>query len=167
MEITVNFGGFYGSLHEGRIDSIVEQGIGNYDEHLDYKLIHKTYSKKFVDFLNDELDTKIVFEELHSPREYNFHTDVIYANCGNSDALKILRYTLENYRDELKERIEDKTTSKSGYIAFYSYIDMLKRDNRDMLITSCLDVIIDNSEDEWEQYYDFHCVYDDVSSVAV
>lgn len=176
MEIRINFGGFYGSLHEERIDDIAtqmsldhdgEESMDDFRMDLNYLDMNKTYSKNFVDFLNDELDTELEFKELHSPREYNFSTDVIYAECSDSDALKILSYTLEYCRDELKELIEDKTTSKSGYIAFYTYLDVLKRENRDILIQSCLDAIINDSEDEWEQYYDFHCVYDDVSSVAI
>lgn len=58
----------------------------------------------------------------------------------------------------LHGHIECITTSKSGYIAFYNY-DQVINDN-EMLMRSMLQVYSDLNNDEFYYYYDRHCVYE-------
>lgn len=170
VQLEIDFGGFYGSVHEGKVDReaefyIEEDGI-EWDE-LNYRNSHIQYSKDYVDFLNEELNTSMKFVELWSPREYNFTTDKIMVDASKKDCINILHYTLEWYKEELIEAIQDATTRVDGYIPFYSYSDMFMSENRDKLMAICFRVLCRELEDEWEQYYDLNYVYEHISEALL
>ena len=61
-----------------------------YDFH-DWPSVMNDYAKQWLDMLNADLGTSLSFMELNSPREYNFKTDVIFADIPDDDILLIKR----------------------------------------------------------------------------
>lgn len=170
VQLEIDFGGFYGSLHEDKVDSEVNHHIEDYDmewDELNYRGAYIQYSKDYVDFLNYELETNMKFAELCSPREYNFSTDKIIVDASKMDCVKILHYTLEYYRDDLVEALEDATTGHDGYIPFYKYSDMFKTENRDKLMEICFRVLCRELDGEWDSYYDLNVVFEHISEALL
>ena len=90
------------------------------------------------DFVNLKLD---------SPREYNFETDVILCEVdkGKIQSLTNILLNSSEYKEDFIKHIEDITTSKSGYIPFYSFEDIMNNRN-DMLYTQTFNFLINNTE---------------------
>ena len=90
------------------------------------------------DFVNLKLD---------SPREYNFETDVILCEVdkGKIQSLTNIFLNSSEYKKDFIKHIEDITTSKSGYIPFYSFEDIMNNKN-DMLYTQAFNFLINNTE---------------------
>ena len=147
IETTVNFGGFYNSIHSDIIDNYVEDLEYNWEE-VNYEATYKTYSENYIKALNDILNTNIIFKALNSPKFYNYSTDVINIELSKKDILKLFKYIKE---EELKQEvfniIKDSSTSKSGYVAFYEYKDFFKKDNLDILVECLFDIIVENLQD--------------------
>ena len=63
MEIYINFGGFYGNVYEGLLESIEDSLIDEEspeDQELDYTKVYDLYSKEIVNFFNEEFKTKFI-----------------------------------------------------------------------------------------------------------
>lgn len=128
----VPFSGFYYSLHSEIIDSLEESMFtdcgGNsgasssnladiFYSHVDYSHVYGEYAKHYVDELREKTGlTSIAFEELTSPREYNFQTDRIFAEISRSDLAKMLKAVRGK---RLNKKIKDLYTTRSGFISFY------------------------------------------------
>ena len=157
----IRFDGYYDSFLSGLVDSQeeyysqeLEKG-GKSDEYgysldewgcllhegngVNYKAIYNKINSNIVGLVNDYLGTKMKYKGMTSPKEYNFSTDILDVTITNQDALQIFKYIKEN---NLKQRILDAikydTTSRSGYMPFYSYDDMFLSKNRDMLMACIL-----------------------------
>lgn len=164
LQVSLNFGGFYGSIHDSNVDGMLESYFDYEDFNSDtvnYRLIYIEYLKKYIEFLNSLMDTELKFMELVSPREYNFHTDIIEVLIHRSDILRVFDYIKENdLKSDVLERIKDATTSRPGYIPFFNYEDIFKKENRDKLLECIFDVICHDEENLFMDYYDFHNVYE-------
>jgi predicted transcriptional regulator len=171
MKTDIYFGGFYGSIHSYNIDSQIEQyNEPNEDEQQEneqllkfdsYKELLILYSKKYIDFLNELIGTDLQFIELYSPREYNFETDSITVDCSDRDLLKAIKYAKENdLKKDIFELIKEDTTARSGYIPFKSYSDLFMSDNRELLAREIFQVICENSDREFDSFYDLKCMYE-------
>ena len=120
------FPGFYNSL----IDADFE--IENYlhDENLDYDQIDFDFEKYknhvayySCDFIERELKDfgvlSILFENVYSPKYYNFETDSV--NCEITiDTVKINEYIYSNY-NEFVDYLHNRYKSCSGFISSYSH----------------------------------------------
>ena len=147
IETTVNFGGFYDSIHSDIIDTYVADMEYNWEE-VNYNDTYKIYSKIYIKTLNNILDTNIIFKALNSPKFYNYTTDKINVEISKKDILKLFKYIKEeDLKQEVFNIIKDASTSKDGYVAFYNYADFFKKDNLDILIECLFDVIVENLED--------------------
>lgn len=127
----------------------------------------KINAKHFVSFLNDELKTELVFNDLYMPKFYNFENDQIIVNYLKSD-LKILKQFIEDntLQQSLVDKIKDYTTSHDGYIAFYTKEQLIKND--DLVFQVIIETILENGlNDEYDFYFDRQCVYDDLSNECV
>ena len=148
IQTTVNFGGFYYSIHRDILDSELEC-LGYDDDVINFEATHNAYCKNYIKVLNNILDIDLIFKALNSPKFYNYSTDVINIELSKKDILKLFKYIKE---EELKQEvfniIKDSSTSKDGYIAFYNYADFFKKDNLDILIECLFDVIIENLQDD-------------------
>ena len=148
IKTTVNFGGFYYSIHRDILDSEIEC-LGYGDEVINFEATHKAYSKNYIKVLNNILDTNIIFKTLNSPKFYNYSTDFINVEISKKDILKLFKYVKnEELKQEVFKHIKDISTSKDGYVAFYNYKDFFKKENLDILIECLLDIIIENLQDD-------------------
>ena len=132
--ITIEFGGFYGSIHEDLIEGAAEMMCDDDNGELDQELYnnfgwinahHKycvAYLSQLEDFISDELEidaVKFVFIELHSPKFYNYSTDKIIATMSENDE-RLITDTLKEDEDFINY-LEERTASVSGFISFYSF----------------------------------------------
>ena len=145
---TLNFGGFYNSNHSYNIDNFIEDRELELND-IEYKNLLVGYCKEYVNKLNYELDTNIQFKELVSPKYYNFSTDILEVEVNNKDILLIkeflkaeYKYLNKDYKKELKELIKEYTTSRDGYIPFYSYGDFFKKENKSLLVECYIDLLL-------------------------
>ena len=127
----------------------------------------KINAKHFIDFLNDELKTALSFIDLYIPKYYNFEDDQIIVNYLKSDLKILKKFIAENsLQKALVDKIKDYTTSRSGYIAFYTKEQLTNND--DLVLQVMIETILENGlNDEYDFYFDRNCVYDDLSSECV
>jgi len=161
MQVSINFGGFYESWHDdiceratawavGAIDPDTGEidGEALYSKNIDWWSVHTEYAQRWLDLFNDETCARLEFVRVNSPRFYNFESDAIIAECSRSDLLALLKHTRWlGIRDNVRERMRDVTQSRSGYIAFYSYGDLFKSENRDIFAQGVCDAIIEHEND--------------------
>lgn len=125
----VPFAGFYYSVHDRHID-YCEDRLFEDDEtrssgellrmffnDTDHHEVHLKYAERFTEWLSHYLGVKFEFEEMKSPREYNFQTDRIFAKLSRADFCRLLRKVRGA---KLKEMAKEMFTSRSGFISFYS-----------------------------------------------
>ena len=127
----------------------------------------KINAKYFVDFLNEELKTELVFNDLYLPKYYNFDDDQIIVNYSNDD-LKLLRKFIaaNSLQKALVDKIKDYTTSCNGYIAFYTTEQLIK--NNDLVFRVMLETILENGlNDGYDFYFDCKCVHDALSTECI
>lgn len=167
ISVRIDFGGFYESIHDSRITGDIESNldyIANFLT-LDDSKVKKIYSNiNFNDIYNNYIVNycnslaNIILNEfgisfdfvnlkLDSPREYNFETDVILCEVdkGKIQSLTNIFLNSSEYKEDFIKHIEDITTSKSGYIPFYSSKDIMNNKN-DMLYTQAFNFLINNTE---------------------
>jgi hypothetical protein len=125
----VPFTGFYYSIHNDIIDGEEERLFHDVNgdpysnlleiffDHINYRNAYKEYAKLYVDVAKQitGLDS-LQFEEMTSPREYNFQTDRIFASLSRSDLVKMLKAVRG---EKLNKKIEEMYSSRSGFISFY------------------------------------------------
>jgi hypothetical protein len=124
MEIFIDFGGFYESIHSYRIGDRIEMDL---DWHPDFQCdeigsvnwreTFIDYSKEYVYRLNQELDLNLSFVDLHSPKYYNYTTDKIIAKVNEEDKKTLSRYI---YDSDFLEWANPRLTSRSGFHSFYN-----------------------------------------------
>lgn len=135
LSVKIPFSGFYESTHDSNIDRAIEQyfdreGDGgdhtpndfywSFDRH---RVIRNEYAKLYADsflyWFNSETGLKLdgVFEEMTSPREYNFETDRLFVSIPLKQ-LKALKAYVPN--DVLEKHIKRRCTSYDGFCSFYS-----------------------------------------------
>jgi len=179
MELNLRFGGFYYSVHSEIVDSIVESHIEDNDEttnkeefydSIDYQKTYldycKLYIKYFFDYIEEvegvvgrppsrKLTIKSKNIELWSPREYNFSTDLIVLKEVSKSSIKNLTTLFNRYLDdkEFREFIKDKTTSRSGYIPFYNYGEIIDKKDLGISLEFILEFLANDFKDEGDLYH--------------
>lgn len=129
MLTTIPFSGFYDSLHSGAVDQAIEQMFANdrgvpnkglisaLQSRCRYQQVYVNYAKFYVEaFANKFKITSLKFDELSSPREYNFTTDRIFAGISLEDARRIHS---ETSTAALAKLSHDEFTSRDGFASFY------------------------------------------------
>ncbi len=173
------FPGFYNTFFEpdetSEIEYINEQRmeknlpeIGYDDCEWNYEEYNQEISKSAVNAIEAKLNEigisiKILFQALHSPREYNFYSDTInvemkITKIGINDMRKYINNNKRAFSDYLKVRY----TSRSGFISSYSndydvWMGEYFRDleNHGHYLGAILDFILAN-----EEYSDYN-LYED------
>jgi len=139
---TIPFQGFYNSLYSYAIEGAIESSLDWYTE--DYELteaqrdtlangylekntsefyynVSKDYAESFI--YEIERDTGLTlnarFESMESPREYNFKTDRIFIELTEDSAVAFVNYILENHKDEFRNLIAQRFTSRDGFWSNY------------------------------------------------
>ena len=143
LESTIPFDGFYESFISADIDHQIGQQIEwdsdtfdlnedeqqiLWDNYLSvnrsyfYNQIAEDYTNFYIDALNERLEgftLKATYKFFTSPREYNFSTDRIFIEIEENHAIDFIKYIIKNYKKELEKKIEDRFTSRSGFISSY------------------------------------------------
>jgi|TARA_Y100000310_G_C20246041_1_gene606883 hypothetical protein len=145
IDTTIEFGGFYDSIHSSHIDMTTEnyfddtplQNDDNNFEYFNWSAIHQSYIESYVnklsDYITDNYQIDIDFKKvsLDSPTQYNFKTDVI--NCSvNKKKIELLNNKLI-IDDEFAKYLKDSTQSYDGYMSFYTYQQALN--NKDDILS--------------------------------
>ena len=145
IDTTIEFGGFYDSIHSSHIDMTTEnyfddtplQNDDNNFEYFNWSAIHQSYIESYVnklsDYITDNYQIDIDFKKvsLDSPKQYNFKTDVI--NCSvNKKKIELLNNKLI-IDDEFAKYLKDSTQSYDGYMSFYTYQQALN--NKDDILS--------------------------------
>lgn len=122
-EIQIPFQGFYYSIHDSNLDSVLDYLSEENDDlkermsdAVDWQRAQEYYAKKFTDVLGYEYGlNSLEFKELSSPKYYNYETDKIYASISCEDL-----ETIASMRNNPKflELCKEKYTSRSGFISF-------------------------------------------------
>ena len=129
------FNGFYNTLFENVIDNAVDDQIEYYNEqnntslnyddfNFNYNLIKNEISKDAVSKIEDKLneigiDCSIIYENLISPREYNFSNDSINIEINFKKFSQVIEILEQNY-DSFSKYIKEHYTSSDGFISSFS-----------------------------------------------
>ena len=131
IEIKMDFGGFYNSMHSDAIEELLTAYFNIDDEgdfkrevwdYIYFKNIEKKYSeiyfrmfKEWVHgFYDYELDAEFI--EVVSPASYNFETDSLLVKMSEDEAQRLITRFLYEFRDE----IENESSSRPGFASFYN-----------------------------------------------
>lgn len=82
----------------------------------DWRNVFEEYAKEYVKKLAEWIDVSLEYEELISPKEYNFMNDRIFAEISRSDFAKILGAVRGT---TLNNKVRQMFTSRSGFISHY------------------------------------------------
>ena len=193
--VKIPFSGFYNSIHDSIIDSVLEHETEYYasvdkanDIILDvlninhYNKIREELSKVFVEGINElfwyEYDIKLdlEFDSLKSPKFYNYSTDEIYCYIDN-DKINELVSLLDNENDFI-EVLKDKYQSRDGFIVFDSTLQAIDNKDYSLFFSDLLCKLIDFDKiDDNEYYHDKametvlnnlpECLYDELSKLEI
>jgi len=110
------------ALPEGKLKETIAEAFwkaANYqamNEHL-----AKAYAEEFISWLSDSLALDVAgeFEEMTSPRYYNFETDRIFAGISEGAIREVARRLHEEKPEALPETFRAMFTSRDGFISSY------------------------------------------------
>ena len=153
LESTIPFDGFYNSSISADIDHQIGQQIEwdcdlldlneseeeiLYNNYLSvnrsyfYNQIAEDYTNFYIDELNERLKgftLKATYKFFNSPREYNFETDRIFIEIEENHCIEFIEHIVKNYKKELEKKIQDRFTSRSGFISSYkNSLDLWTKD---------------------------------------
>ena len=153
LESTIPFDGFYESFISDDIDhqigqqiewdsdtfdlneseqEVIEDNYLSVNRSYFYNQIAEDYTNFYIDALNERLEgftLKATYKFFTSPREYNFSTDRIFIEIEENHAIDFIKYIIKNYKKELEKKIEDRFTSRDGFISYYkNSLDLWPKD---------------------------------------
>ena len=193
--VKIPFSGFYNSIHDGIIDSVLEYEAERYvdsdkanDIILDvlnvnhYDKIREVLSKVFVDGVNElflyeyDINLDLKFDSLKSPRFYNYSTDEIYCYVDN-DKINELVALLNNENDFI-EVLKDKYQSRDGFIVFDSTLQAIDNKDYSLFFSDLLCQLINFDKIDNNEYYHNkasetvlnnlpECLYDELSKLEI
>lgn len=128
---TIPFLGFYETVHDNAIDRAIEglfeddngdcnSGLINhfYSSYcIDSEKVRTEYAKDYVQAFAIATKLQLTFDELNSPKEYNFQSDRIFVDITPESVSKLFA-TVD--KEVLRQRIKEEYTSRSGFISYYS-----------------------------------------------
>ena len=172
LQANFNFGGFYNSNHDWVIDNYIDsfirdretdelpQNEGEIYDAIDYKGLRNFYCSELIKFMNSKLNIKLEYLELSSPAYYNFTTDKIVVKFEESDFINLKEYVNPCLREDINilitEMLKDWTTSRDGFIPYYSYSEI--KDNLEWQMEAVLTLFAQNclggEDDFWYEWYD-------------
>lgn len=118
------FPGFYDSMLDDLMYREMEQEMEEtgetYDQIMDRyssKIAIEAIAKEWVEVFSKETGIPMEFEELVSPREYNFTTDRLFVRIP-LDAIEKIASEMDDR--PLRETIRKNHSSRSGFVSFYA-----------------------------------------------
>lgn len=133
VKIELPFSGFYNSIHDSEIDRAIENGF-NYNYETDeekevpddiwgadvnWDAIRSDYCENFVEAFAKQFGLTLTFDEMTSPKEYNFKSDRLFCFVPREQINRIRR-EVENSDSSWKEYIKENFTDRSGFWSNYS-----------------------------------------------
>jgi len=115
------FEGFYGSDIVNFIDSEIEMFNEENDKEINFSKIYEEIAKIYVENFKQNLPSwvkSVKFNEIVSPRFYNFTNDIIYITV-EYDVNGVLNF-MENEKDSIQDTIKQYFTPYSGFSPSYS-----------------------------------------------
>lgn len=130
MLAVIPFSGFYNSLHDAELDHACEMMLSDdrgdqvHDklpmrlfDAVNWRAAHESYARQYALEWCDRFGIDgAEFDELNSPREYNFRTDRIFIRLPEPEVARI-HAAIE--RPILDEVTREMFTSRSGFISHY------------------------------------------------
>lgn len=186
MSATFNFSlpffeGFYESIYENSDTEYyaIREEIEYYDEEMNEKHEPEDFEFDYIQRRQDIIEafcnafyeitpswvTEVKFESLDSPKYYNFSTDRIFADVTFDDDWReqLLDFIKENY-EELKKRIKEDWSSRSGFISFmedsveYWVAEIKKDEPDDRYITALIQYYLEQKH-EWNDFRVRECLH--------
>jgi len=154
IEINIDFGGFYNSIHSDNIDWKIESEEWNFDTVL-WLETQKSYCESYIDRLNNKLDLELKYIGLDSPKYYNFTTDKIIAQIDRQFAVNKLLPML--YDKNFLNWANPLLKSRDGFRSFYDGIaDLIKKSmDNDTEFEILMGMVVD-----W--LIDDHCINEEI-----
>lgn len=127
------------------------------------------FAQSVIDFLNNNFNLSLSYDGLYIPKFYNYESDKINFSYNDND-FDLLLNAINDYElsNELEYNIKQVTTSCSGYVAYYNEQEL--KVDKDLYIRVILETLFNSDyiQNEYEQYYDYNCIYDKLEdSVSV
>ena len=149
-------------IYEFWYDGRYEMANDNYENvNIDTVKSRNIFAQSVINFINNNFNLSLIYDGLYIPKFYNYGGDKINFSYNNND-FDLLLNAIKDYElsSELEYRVQQYTTSCDGYIALYNE-DELKAD-KDLYISVILETLFnsDNIQNEYEQYYDYNCIYE-------
>ncbi|MAX51515.1 MAG: hypothetical protein CMH22_06005 [Methylophaga sp.] len=123
------FPGFYSTIFESYIAEeqyLEDEDLYSDNVEFDYKDYETRVAESCINSIwnylkLDGFSIDIDFEEVYNPREYNFENDAIYCTykVSDEDFNTLIEYCKTHISD-FKTFLEDKYSSHSGFISFFS-----------------------------------------------
>jgi len=147
IQTRLDFGGFYESIHASLIDDAIALRLDAQSRYelseeqenlIDQKALEREYCELYLENFqqylkeNHALEITLNFEELFSPKEYNFSTDAIDYKLSQQDAEKCFEFFKSFFaeNEDFQKYCQNLTTSRSGFWAFYELEDV--QENKDV-----------------------------------
>ena len=182
------FNGFYNTLFENILDNAADNAIEYYNEQNNTSLNYDNFNFDFITLQNEickdavlkveeklneiGINCTINFENLISPREYNFDNDSINIEINFKKFSRVIEILEQNY-DSFSKYIKDNYTSRDGFISNYSsyasdWMEDLREnaENETHKVGAVLDFILQEIEEYkpenlyfelCENYYEIDC----------
>lgn len=172
------FNGFYNTLFDDLIDNSTDNAIEYYNEQnntllyyddfdFNYNLIMSEICKDAVSKIEEKLNEigincSIIYENLISPKYYNFSNDSINIEINFKKFSQVIEILEQNF-DSFYQYIKEHYTSRDGFISSHSnyasdWIEDLKNDaeNETHKVGAVLDFILQEVEDYKDEdlYFD-------------
>lgn len=126
----IPFSGFYNTLHDSELDDALNQMFSDRDtgchvheslmmrawDKMNWRQVHVDYSKEYCEDFANAFKLDLTFDELKSPREYNFVGDRLFAYITTQSLRKVWE---ETDTPMLRQKIRDNHTSRDGFYSFY------------------------------------------------
>jgi len=172
MRVNIEFGGFYGSVHEMWVEQAVEaiyaddyetdEELGRAENDPNWNKCYENYMREWLDifsmWLSDEYGVQAKFTKptLKSPKYYNYATDTIDCNLTKREVTDIV--DLVKGQMEFMRFLADATQNTSGFISFYTFKEALA-DKDGVLIQYALRYLAEQfNNTELDSYWDkFNC----------
>ena len=163
------FNGFYNTLFEDLIDNATDNVIEYHNEQNESDLNYDNFNFDFITLKNEickdavskieeklneiGINCTINFENLVSPKEYNFSNDSINIEINFKKFSRVIEILEQNY-DSFSKYIKDNYTSRDGFISNYSnyssdWMEDLKNDaeNETHKVGAVLEFILQEVEE--------------------
>ena len=175
LSCLIPFAGFYNTWHDAEFDQAFEmmfdpEGCGadyagtlarRFWDTIDWRAAQTAYAKDYAKNFAAALGCKVCeWEEMVSPREYNFTTDRLFAKFDARELRALLARA--DIRAELDIVAADMFTSREGFISHYSPDvsdwgnDLIEWDynQRGALLQAAANIIIADGEkfDQWIEF---------------